>query len=767
MRMLRTVTRIPCSLVGAWLCLVAGLLLAPAPLWAASRAQAPHLGVELVAQGRLSPGGDSQLAIRFELEKGWHLYWQNPGDSGEAPTVRWTLRAEAPGQPAGRDLSSLIRIGELAWPVPERLVSGPVVNFGYADQLVLLSPVQVRAELSAAQLKSVQLSAQLTWLVCSEVCIPGGTSLDLNWPIADAAEPPLGATDAATARLFASARQALPQPLPEDYRLAAVIDAQAFHLRLELPPGQPLVGALTAEFFPLGRDEIDLSGRQESLLSGGTLALRLPRAEQLTQAPPTLRGLLRLQARDDKRAFTVAVPVLDASSTAAASSPPAASQGGAVATVAVAASEAAPPAPAAPQLWLMLLFALLGGALLNLMPCVFPVLSIKALELVETATSDRRRARWHGAAYTAGVLVSFWALAGLLVALRYTGQQLGWGFHLQSPRFLVALSGLLFLMGLNLLGVFEVGLGLTQLGQVSADVAERDRRGYFAAFVTGVLATVVATPCSAPFMSTALGFALSQPPLLALPIFTALALGLALPYVLLTWLPGLHRLLPRPGAWMETFKQVMGFLLLGTVVWLAWVLAAQVGGIGVVALLAGLLILGVAAWLLRRWSERRAVLLLGVALIGLGAIVPGSLASQLAAPPPTIVAASLGAAAKPAPSDELIWEPFSKESLAAHRAAGHAVFLDFTAEWCVSCKVNERLVLQSEAVRRRLRESGIVTMKADWTSYDPRITEALAEFGRSAIPFYAVYARDRQRPPVELPAILTPSLVLDAIERAR
>lgn len=416
----------------------------------------------------------------------------------------------------------------------------------------------------------------------------------------------------------------------------------------------------------------------------------------------------------------------------------------------------------------MLLFALLGGALLNLMPCVFPVLSIKALELVETATGDPRRARGHGLAYTAGVLLSFWLLAGVLIALRYTGQKLGWGFHLQSPRFLIALSALLFLMGLNLLGVFEIGLGLTQLGQVSADVAERDRRGYAAAFVTGVLATVVATPCTAPFMSTALGFALSQPPLLALPIFTALALGLALPYVLLTWLPALHRLMPRPGAWMETFKHVMGFLLLGTVVWLAWILAAQVGGVGVVALLAGLLVVGFAAWLLGRWSDRRAVLFFGVALIGVGALLPGALASRLAPDAPTVAVADRSArGTQPTANAELVWEPFSKESLAAHRAAGHAVFLDFTAEWCVSCKVNERLVLQSESVRRRLRESGVVTMKADWTSYDPRITEALAEFGKSAIPFYAVYARDARRPPVELPAILTPSLVLDAIDHAR
>lgn len=730
--------------------------------WAASQVQAPHVGVELVASGPLASGEGQQLALHFVLEKGWHLYWQNPGDSGQAPEVHYSLRAPAGSVGAGTELSSLLQVGEIRWPVPERIVSGPVVNFGYADDLILLSPVRATAELGGRGLSSVQVTAQVKWLVCSEVCIPGSASLDLSWPVAG----PGAAPEPRTRALFTAAEHALPLALPPDYRLAAVVDARAFHLRLELPSGTPTPPDLKAELLPLARDEVDLSASQESLLSGATLALAVPRSEQLVRAPSTLRGLLRLTAGGQHRSYAIAVPVVDG--TLAAKPAPAAPETQPSVSPASAPPLASPKAPSSPpSLWLMLLFALLGGALLNLMPCVFPVLSIKALELVETASSDRRRARLHGAAYTAGVLLSFWALAGLLIALRYTGQQLGWGFHLQSPRFLVALSVLLFLMGLNLLGVFELGLGLTQLGQVSADVAERDRRGYAAAFVTGVLATVVATPCTAPFMSTALGFALSQPPLLALPIFTALALGLALPYVLLTWLPALHRLMPRPGAWMETFKQVMGFLLLGTIVWLAWILAAQVGGPGVVALLLGLLGVGFSAWLLRRWSEVRAVIGLSIGLIALAAVGPGFIAARLAPDPATTSHATAAVPSSGAAKPDIVWEPFSKESLAAHRAAGHAVFLDFTAEWCVSCKVNERLVLQSDSVRRRLHDSGIVTMKADWTSYDPRITEALSEFGKSAIPFYAVYSRDAGRPPVELPAILTPSLVLDAIERAR
>ena len=763
------------SLVSSWvLSLLLLALTSSVRAQPASAISTPHIRVELIAQhARLAPGAASHLALRFVLEKGWHIYWQNPGDSGQAPSVEWTVRvvSDAPTQPQ-RDVGSQVRFAALRWPAPKRLQTGPIVNFGYEDEAVLLAPVQLAEDLRPSPASRLQITADVRWLVCSEPCLPGRATLTQYISLGEGAGPSDTAPAGQAAR-FVAAEQALPRPAPSSWQASALLDAQAFHLRLELDATLASVRDLRALFFPTQSGWIDLAAEPAAERAGSIVALRLPRSEQLAQPPSALHGVLQLQGTGLAAAsYAVSIPV---SSDAAVAS----------VSAAVAAPEPSkhvaesPPVPTPPKrppsqgLGWMLLFALLGGALLNLMPCVFPVLSIKALELVQIATADPRRARLHGAAYTAGVLVSFWLLAGLLIGLRLMGQQLGWGFHLQSPRFLVALSALLFLMGLNLLGVFELGLRLTQLGQVSADAEQRDGGGLVSAFVTGILATVVATPCTAPFMSTALGFALTQPPLLALPIFTALALGLALPYVLLTWLPVVRRALPRPGAWMETFKQLMGFLLLGTVVWLAWILGAQVGGLGVVALMAGLLLVGVAAWILRRFSESWLGLTTSGLLILSAAIAPAMLPGFQAPPAPSAVAvvATFPAGSAQTPSrgepPPLVWEAYSKERLAAYRQAGTPVFLDFTAEWCVSCKVNERLVLQSAAVRRRLHERGIVAMKADWTSYDPQITEALAEFGRSAIPFYAVYGRDPQRAPTELPAILTPGLVLSALDKVR
>ena len=739
-----------------------------------SAVDAPHVRVELLARdAALVPGHDSLLALRFVLEKGWHIYWQNPGDSGQAPSVRWTVRTVgATPDAAPRDVGASVQIDSLRWPAPIRLQTGPIVNFGYEGEAVLLAPVHVAERWEGRPPTSLEITASVSWLVCSEPCVPGQAVLTHVVALQPAGTDPSAVGSALRAAQFAAAEQALPRPVPASWQISALLDARAFHLRLDLDDVLALHRDLAIQFVPAQAGWIELGAAATAERDRQTLALRLPRSDGLTEPPPALRGLLQISGSTiPTQSYEVLVPV-----TVEPTAGPTAVTPSSVEPVVPAkgadASASPLPMPASPQQGLgwMLLFALLGGALLNLMPCVFPVLSIKALELVQIATADRRRARLQGVAYAAGVLVSFWLLAGLLIALRYTGQQLGWGFHLQSPRFLVALSALLFLMGLNLLGVFELGLRLTQLGQVSADAAERDGGGLVSAFVTGVLATVVATPCTAPFMSTALGFALTQPPLVAVPIFTALALGLALPYVLLTWLPVVRRLLPRPGAWMETFKQGMGFLLLGTVLWLAWILSAQVGSVGVVALMAGLLLVGIAAWILHRWSDAKGALIASGVLILLGALAPGTLPFLQAEPSATAVThgasdprPARSAAKGDAPA--LVWEPFSPERLAAYRQAGTPVFLDFTAEWCVSCKVNERLVLQSSAVRQRLHERGIVTMKADWTRYDPQITEALAAFGRSAIPFYAVYGRDPKRAPAELPAILTPRIVLSAIER--
>ena len=727
-----------------WLALLLPLL--PQRADAASSASGPHLRVELLAEdAALTRGRDLQLGLRFVLEKGWHIYFENPGDSGEPPRVVWTLPA---GAGAG------LRVGALRWPTPQRLVAGPLANYGYEDEVMLLAPLHLDGDAAVDPgARSLLLTATVSWLVCQEECIPGRAQLTRTVAVGEAAPPARAdagelTAPAALGPLFAAAERALPAPPPASWRLDGVLDASAFYLRIQL--GQAEEG-LRAQFVPLDPDQIENAAPQQSSVAGSLLFLNLRRSEQLVKDISRLRGLLVLEApAHPPRSFAVDIelgavkegaPMLNEAPAAAPSA-------------ALAAPPAMTPAAAPLPLWTALLFALLGGGLLNLMPCVFPVLSIKALGIVEMSVIDRKKARGHALAYTAGILASFWALAGLLIALRYTGQQIGWGFHLQSPRFLIGLCVLLFLLGLNLLGVFEIGIGLTQLGQVTVG-----RHGYAGAFGTGVLATVVATPCAAPFMGTAVGFALSQPAAIALLVFSLLGIGLALPYVLLLWLPGLRRILPRPGAWMQSFKEAMGFLLFATVLWLAWVLGGQAGVDGVVALLGGLLLVGVAGWMLHRWAERRGVTVAAVALILAGAVIPGAqvVTVRSAASP----AAAVGS------DGELAWEDFSPAKLATYRRTGKAVFLDFTADWCVACKVNERLVLRSRPVQARLRELGVVTMKADWTSHDPLITQALAEFGRHSIPFYVVYGRDPNIPPIPLAEVLSTGQVLGALDQIR
>ncbi|HRI51634.1 MAG TPA: thioredoxin family protein, partial [Pseudomonadota bacterium] len=708
---------------------------------------------ELLAEDApLTRERDLQLGVRFVLDKGWHIYFVNPGDSGEPPRVAWTLPAEA-----GAGLS----VGALRWPTPQRLTAGPLVNYGYEDEVMLLAPLHLGGD-AAVGARSLQIAATVNWLLCQEECIPGRAQLTRTVAVGGvpgAVKPPAAADTpppAELGRLFAAAERALPTPPPASWHLDGVLDASAFYLRIQL--GEAEAG-LRAQFVPLEPSQIEDAAAQQSSVTGSLLFLNLRRSEQLVKDISRLRGLLVLEAPGrSPRSFTVDIqlgavkegsPMLKEEALAA----------GPVAPAPVAPAPVVPapvaPAPVAPlPLGTALLFALLGGMLLNLMPCVFPVLSIKALGIVEMSVIDRKKARGHALAYTAGILASFWALAGLLIALRYTGQQIGWGFHLQSPRFLIGLCALLFMLGLNLLGVFEIGIGLTQLGQVAVG-----RHGYSGAFATGVLATVVATPCAAPFMGTAVGFALSQPAVIALLVFSLLGIGLALPYVLLLWIPGLRRILPRPGAWMESFKEAMGFLLFATVLWLVWVLGGQTGVDGVVALLGGLLLVGVAGWMLHRWAERRWVTVAAVALMLAGAIVPGT---------QVVAVRSFASPAGAASGDgELAWEGFSPEKLAAYRRSGKAVFLDFTADWCVACKVNERVVLRSQAVQARLRELGVVTMKADWTSYDPLITQTLAEFGRHSIPFYVIYGRDPNIPPIPLSEVLSTGRVLGALEQIR
>jgi thiol:disulfide interchange protein DsbD len=396
-----------------------------------------------------------------------------------------------------------------------------------------------------------------------------------------------------------------------------------------------------------------------------------------------------------------------------------------------------------------LAFALMGGILLNLMPCVFPVLGIKVMGFVEHAHGDARAMKLQGVLFSVGVLLSFLLLAGIMLALRASGTQLGWGFQLQSPLVVTLLAGLFFLLALNLSGVFEWGAFAQSM---TSNLTASGR--YADAFLAGVLATVVATPCTAPFMGAAVGYTLTQSAPAALAIFGMLGAGMALPVLLLALFPALLRRLPRPGAWMETFKQVLAFPLYATVAWLAWVLGAQSGNDAVLALLAGLVLVAMGAWMYGRWDHSASLWRPAVALI----FAAAGLFVAWPAPNPNTPA---GAAAR---AHELPWQEWSPERVAELTSQGQAVFVDFTAAWCVTCQVNKRIALHNAAVVSEFAARKVVPLKADWTRHDPRITETLAALGRNAIPVYALYLPDEPQPRL-LPEVLTPSLVLAELSR--
>ena len=682
------------------------------PALAAAQEPTAHARVSLLADVRgVLPGQPFSVGVRFEIDRGWHIYWQNPGDSGQAPRIDWQL---PPGFAAG----------DVEWPYPEQVSPPPVVTYGYARQVVL--PVTMTPPPGLAG--PVTVRARVQYLVCKDLCLPEQAELALELPVLDRAQP-----DPAGQRAIAAARARLPRQWP-----ALTVDAARFerHVYLSWPAA---LGSGAVRFFPDREGQFRHSAGQVLERVGDRLRLTLTATalplERLTGVLVDPRGW---DGAGRVPAVAVDVPVRLLDQAPAAGQPVAA--------------RAKQPATGGMGLALAAGLALLGGLILNLMPCVFPVLSVKVLSFIQLAHGDPGRVRRHGLAFLAGVLVSFWLLAGLLLALRAAGGGVGWGFQLQSPGFVAAMALLLTAVGLNLLGAFEVGLGLARLAGSAPQPA-----GYPGSFLTGVLAVVVAPPCTAPFMGTALGFALARPAPEALAVFTALGLGMALPYLLLAEMPGLLARLPRPGAWMVTLRQGLAFPLFATAVWLAWVLGRQAGVDAVALLLLAALGVGLAAWGAghlqrgtRRWLPGAVVL----AGLGIAAVLGFAAAMR-----PVESAAPVRAAS---PAAGIDWQPWSAPRVTELRAAGRPVFVDFTAAWCISCQVNKQVALDTPTVARRFAELGVVALEADWTRYDPAITEALAGFGRSGVPLYVYYPPGGE--PKLLPAVLTPATVLAALD---
>jgi thiol:disulfide interchange protein len=670
-----------------------------APVEGPVRAQ--HLTVELLPlEGSIQPGGSTSVGLHFNLDRGWHVYWVNAGDSGEPPRIKWNL-------PEG------ITASAMQFPAPRRLPLGPLMDFGYEDEV--LFPITLTADSTLKVPSTAPLSAHVDWLVCREVCIPGKTDLALPLPVAAQKGP----VDPARQALFDRFRARIPQPLPASAKAVFGSTPGGFALALT---GHP---ATNAEFFPLEQSQIVNAAPQPVQAVDGGVQVSLKKDENFHAQPAQLNGVLLL---GDGTAYEIHAPP------------------GALPAAAGGASSA--------SLLNLLRFcslAFLGGIILNLMPCVFPVLFIKGLSLVEASRHAHSRVRAHGLVYALGILVSFWAVVALLLTLKAGGRQLGWGFQFQSPGFIAVMALLLFFLGLSLAGMFEIGLTVTNTGSSLAA-----RHGYAGSFFTGVLAMVVATPCTAPFMGAAIGFALAQSAGASFAVFTALALGLAAPYVLLTFYPAWMRHLPRPGAWMEVLKQATAVPIFATVIWLVWLFASSAGVDALTALLAALLLLAIAGWILGRWPARRVASVFAVSVIVLAVATP--LYALWKFPAADTNSARLGAGASRAG-----WEPYNRAAIEQYRAQGRPVFVDFTARWCLSCQVNERAVLNRGDVRRRLRDSGIVLVRADWTKHDESIASALTELGRSGVPTYVFYRPGQ--PALVLPEVLTPGVVLGALDQ--
>ena len=675
--------------------------------------------VELVSeQESIRPGEPFQIGVNMELREGWYVYFRNPGDSGMPLMVRWTHDPD-------------FVTGEIEWPVPLWIpVSGGLTSYGYYGEVLFMMEAIAPADLEPGS--EYTLEAEADWLICEAICIPEYADLTLTLRVTD------GEIDYSEQWLtrFNETRNLLPVTLP-DWQASATLEGNTIRLTLT-NPSYDLPDFEEIRYFAMDEAEIENSAPQPFTLEGQTLTMELRKSIYKTTDPDRVFGVLYSpQGWDESGEFTGMIVDLPIGGSASSF------EGTAAASLFSGA------------FWILLLFAFAGGLLLNLMPCVFPILSIKMMNFMEMAGHNRAKVRLHGWIFAAGVLVSFLLLASLLLLLRAGGEELGWGFQLQSPAFIVFLTFLMFGLGLSLMGLFEFGNSLITIAG-KADTGEGLRGSFF----SGILATVLATPCTAPFMGTALGMAITLPAFHSLLIFLFLGAGLAFPYLLLTSFPLLMKRLPKPGPWMETFKQVMAFPLFATAIWLMWVFGQQTGSDGVIRLLVGLLLLSAGIWILYRWNafsistSARVVSRVFVALFIVGGFTFSVATNPLQTSSDGVKTDGYG----------IEWVDFSESKMDEFRSGEAPVFIDFTAAWCITCKANERIVFSSQRVRDRFDELGFVMVKADWTNRNPEITRALASFGRNGVPFYVIYPGNGAEP-IILPELLTPGIVLEALER--
>lgn len=735
------------------------MLLAPASVRAGSESaqQKHHTKVTLLSEVKsIQPGVPFTVGVLMKMDKGWHTYWQNSGEAGLPTEIDWTL-------PEG------FSAGEIQWPLPHKYnESGDVLTYGYEDETLLLVEIMPPARLSPGS--SATLKARVRWLECERLCVPGSADVTLTLPVRSSQ------SEKTHEALFARYRSLTPQPLQASPGFSLTTDARNSEVVIEIQAdeGKQLFVKQNAlpDFYPYGHDSLAF-GRTQVRADASFARLTVPlSAYERVTGPLTLKGVLVYQlAGSERRAGVISIPLsrefcAGIKLEGEASAPESGSLLDRTFTTVQTEQEQYP-------LALYVLFAILGGMILNVMPCVLPVIGLKIFGLMRMAGDEPKRVRRLGWFFSLGILASFLVLALFVIILKAAGEQVGWGFQFQEPLFVIAMCAIVFAFGLSLFGVFEINLPFltTMAGRTDPTRTAQTGSGYAASFSEGIFATILATPCTAPFLGSAMGFAFSQPaPIIAL-LFASVAFGMALPYLILTTRPNWMRFMPKPGEWMVTAKQFMGFLMMATLVWLLHVLGSQLGMEAVIWTAAFLLFVGFACWLIGRfatlsasrrkvvgtWSAAAAVVVIGFYLF-IGDVLRAR----------DVVASSSVASTHSASAEEggITWEPFTLERLEAYLKAKRTVFLDFTAQWCLTCKVNEKTVLADRAVIEKLKQHDVVAMKADWTNGDQTITRLLQKFGRSGVPLYVVFPAGKPDEPIVLPEVITTGIVLSAIEKA-
>lgn len=711
-----------------------------------------HAQIRLIPESsEIAASGSLTIGIEQTLDDGWHTYWINPGDSGTPLEIAWTL-------PEG------FSTGEIEWPTPHKVPFGPLMNFGYEKQATLLQTLRAPQTLPAGP---ITLKAEVTVLVCKDICIPETSSHDVILNEGKQADQ---------SAAISAAREHMPQQIDwaATYSEDTAGEKPTLSLTIPVTPPERLAGvdprSISLLPFEWGLVE-NMATPVAALSSDNSLTLVQQRGARPLSEINNLRAVLTyIDAEGKYRGLEISAqpdPAWLAAKQAAEAQQTVTPPENAAAKIetppALPAAAATNPAPMA--LMSALLFAVLGGMILNLMPCVFPVLSLKAISLSQMAEKEQAHAALYGLVYTAGVILSFVLIAAVLMILKSAGAQIGWGFQLQNPVAVYSLSLLLFVIGLNLSGVFEIRTSFAGAGQKLTQ-----SNSLTGAFFTGVLATLVATPCTAPFMGAAMGFALTQPAFTGILVFVALGFGLALPYLLLTIVPPLRRALPRPGHWMETFKEFLAFPMYASAAWLLWVFAQQTGSMGVLGGLFGMISIAFTLWAWRHRPDHHPVIRLLVSvliivimtagLIGSFGIAVHHEARNMTAPATDLADAS--------PNHE--WEAYSAAGFEEWYKGDEPIFINMTAAWCITCKVNEKIALSIPETRALFTEKGIVALKGDWTNQNPEITKFLESHGRKGVPLYVYYGpRDPgsgERPaPVVLPQLLTPSIVAETLSK--